>query len=83
MTTVSGTGFDARQLTQGLYTDGIVSLKGAFSRDWVARLRANIEAAFADAIARPGGAVGRGPERYYAEIHPEELDGYVDLITHP
>jgi hypothetical protein len=68
---------------RALYTDGIVAHKGAFSRDWVARMREDIEAAFEDALTRPGGAVGRGPKRYYVEIHPEQLRGFVDLVTHP
>jgi ectoine hydroxylase-related dioxygenase (phytanoyl-CoA dioxygenase family) len=66
-----------------LYTDGITALRGAFSRDWVSRMREDIEVAFADAITRPGGAVERGPHRYYVEIHPGQLRGYVDLATHP
>ncbi|MFT3775711.1 MAG: phytanoyl-CoA dioxygenase family protein [Minicystis sp.] len=36
-----------------------------------------------EALARPGGAVGRGPERYYVEIHPERLRGFVEIVTHP
>lgn len=66
-----------------LYTDGITALKGAFSREWATRMREDIEIAFADAITRPGGAVPRGPQRYYVEIHPGQLRGYVDLVTHP
>ena len=27
--------------------------------------------------------MGRGPKRYYVEIHPEEIRGFVDLATHP
>jgi hypothetical protein len=46
-------------------------------------MREDIEAAFEDAISREGGAVGRGPQRYYVEIHPEQLRGFVDLVTHP
>jgi hypothetical protein len=46
-------------------------------------MRRDIETAFAEAIARPDGAVGRGPHRYYVEIHPEQLRGFVDLVTHP
>jgi hypothetical protein len=46
-------------------------------------MRADIEVALAEALARPGGAVGRGPHRYYVEIHPEQLRGFVDLVTHP
>ncbi|MCU1399917.1 MAG: putative dioxygenase [Acidimicrobiales bacterium] len=33
-------------------------------------MRDDIEAAFAEAMARPGGAVPRGPQLYYVEIHP-------------
>ena len=40
-------------------------------------------AAFWDAIQRPGGAVGRGPRRWYVEVHPQAITGFVDLITHP
>jgi ectoine hydroxylase-related dioxygenase (phytanoyl-CoA dioxygenase family) len=71
------------EVMSGLYTDGIAALKGAFPRDWAARMRADIEAAFQEAIARPGGAVGRGPKRYYVEMHPEQLSGFVELVAHP
>ncbi|MDQ6693236.1 MAG: phytanoyl-CoA dioxygenase family protein [Chloroflexota bacterium] len=67
----------------GLYGDGIIALKGAFERSWVQKLGEEIEVLFQDALKRPGGAVGRGPKRYYVEIHPEELSGFVDLATHP
>jgi ectoine hydroxylase-related dioxygenase (phytanoyl-CoA dioxygenase family) len=66
-----------------IYQDGITALAGAFTTDWADDMRADIEAAFAEAKARPGGAVGRGPNRYYVEIHPEQLRGFVDLVTHP
>ncbi|HET9871217.1 MAG TPA: phytanoyl-CoA dioxygenase family protein [Propionibacteriaceae bacterium] len=74
---------DPRALVQALYTDGIIACKGAFSRQWAAAMREDIMACFQDAIAREGGAVGRGPKRYYVEMHPEELRGFVDLVTHP
>jgi hypothetical protein len=66
-----------------LHRDGIVGLKAAFPRDWARQMREDVEEAFAEASARPGGAVGRGPNRYYVEIHPEQLRGFVDLVTHP
>lgn len=66
-----------------LYGDGIVGFKGAFSRDWVGRLGEDVDVAFREARARPGGAVGRGPQRYYVEIHPEQLRGFADLAGHP
>ncbi len=70
-------------VARALATDGITALRGAFSRSWAERMREDIDRAFADASSRPGGAVGRGPERYYVEIHPGQLRGYVELVTHP
>jgi hypothetical protein len=75
--------YDVAQIMGGLYGDGIIGLKGAFSREWVINLRRDIDALFEDALARPGGAVGRGPNRYYVEIHPERIQGFVELASHP
>jgi ectoine hydroxylase-related dioxygenase (phytanoyl-CoA dioxygenase family) len=66
-----------------IYEEGITALRGAFSPAWADRMREDIEAAFTEANARPGGAVGRGPNRYYVEIHPEQLRGFTELVTHP
>jgi len=78
---------DARSQTAAimgsLYGDGIMGLKGAFPRDWVQEVGEDIDFLFKDALARPGGAVGRGPKRYYVEIHPERLRGFVRLVEHP
>jgi Phytanoyl-CoA dioxygenase (PhyH) len=74
---------DVSAARDAIYTDGITALRGAFPREWVTRMREDIEAAFADARTREGGAVGRGPNRYYVEIHPQQLRGFVDLVTHP
>src|SRR3954468_20545563 len=64
-----GGGFDTAAIMGGLYGDGFIGLKGAFDRGWVRDMRADIDALFAEALARPGGAVGRGPNRYYVEVH--------------
>jgi hypothetical protein len=66
-----------------IITAGISVRHRAFTIEWVAEMRDDIEAAFAEAKARPGGAVPRGPERYYVEIHPQQFRGFVDLMTHP
>jgi ectoine hydroxylase-related dioxygenase (phytanoyl-CoA dioxygenase family) len=66
-----------------LRRDGITAQRGAFTREWAQRMGEDIEVAFADARQREGGAVGRGPNRYYVEMHPEQLLGFVDLVTHP
>ena len=73
----------SRALVETLYRDGIVAEKGAFTPAWADAVREDVEAALAEALSRPDGAVGRGPDRYYVEIHPEQLRGFVDLVDHP
>lgn len=71
------------ELVQRLYTDGIIGLPGALDREWVRQLGEDVDVAFHEARSRPNGAVGRGPQRYYVEIHPEQLRGFVGLVDHP
>jgi ectoine hydroxylase-related dioxygenase (phytanoyl-CoA dioxygenase family) len=75
--------FDVEEVRHALATDGVVARKSAFPREWVERLREDIDAAFEEARAREGGAVGRGPNRWYVEVHPEVLRGFVELVDHP
>ena len=74
---------DPAAIMGGLYGDGIIGLKGAFSTQWADRMREDIEALFEDAKAVPGGVLPRGPNRFYAEVHPERVRGFVDIATHP
>jgi len=82
-TTLAGVNLDVWQDVDTLYRDGVVSKKAAFSREWVEQLREDMMTAFWEAIQRPGGAVGRGPRRWYIELHPEAISGVIDLVTHP
>ena len=66
-----------------LVRDGIVGRKGAFSRDFAEAMREDMMRAFWDAIQRPGGAIGRGPRRWYVEIHPQMFGGFAELCSHP
>src|SRR3954470_17730094 len=75
--------FDTAGIMGGLYGDGFISLKGAFERSWAQELGEDIEGLFDDALRRPGGALGRGPNRYYVEVHPERIRGFVDIVSHP
>lgn len=75
--------YDVAAVMGGIYGDGIIGWKGAFDRPWVERLRADVAVAYEDALGREGGAVGRGPKRHYVEIRPEDVAGFVDLVTHP
>lgn len=74
---------DVTETVRALHTDGIAACRGAFGTAWADRMREDIEVAFEDALARPGGAVGRGPNRYYVELHPEQLRGFADIAAHP
>ena len=75
--------YDVAAMMGGLYGDGIIALKGALPVAWADAVHEDILRLFADARARPGGAVPRGPDRYYVEVHPERLRGFVELATHP
>lgn len=75
--------FDTATIMGALYGDGFLGCKGAFERDWVARLGEDIGGLYREALERPGGAVGRGPKRHYVEIHPEDIRGFVELVSQP
>ena len=76
-------GYDFSASVEALQREGITGLKSAFSREWAETMREDMMTAFWSAIQRPGGAVGRGPRRWYVEIHPQDFSGFVDLVTHP
>lgn len=75
--------YDVAAIMGGLYGDGIMSLQKAFEPHWADRMREDIETLFAEARQIPGGALPRGPERFYVEVQPERISGFVDIATHP
>jgi len=75
--------FEPADVMGAIYGPGIAARRGAFERDWVARLADDVSALYQDALSRPGGAVGRGRNRHYIEVHPEAIRGFVDLVSHP
>jgi len=60
--------FDVAKIMVSLNGDGFIGLKAAFSRESISRLHEEITGLYKDALNRPGGAVGRGPQRHYVEI---------------
>lgn len=66
-----------------LYGDGFLGLPRAFPVPFVDELAHDLGVLDREALARPGGALPRGPARHYVEIHPERLRGFVALLTHP
>ena len=65
--------FDVAEIMGGLYGPGIIGLKGAFPREWVARMAQDIWTIWDEVKDLPGGALPRGPERFYVEVHPERI----------
>jgi len=76
-------GTEIAQDVEAVMRDGIVGHKGAFPVEMVDGIREDLEAAYTEAIDRPHGAVGRGPQRWYVEIHPEDLRAFEQIATHP
>jgi len=75
--------FDTHAHADAIARDGITALKEAFAPEWADQMREDMLTAFWAAIQRPGGAVGRGPRRWYVEVHPQDISGFVELATHP
>lgn len=78
----SGVG-ETADIMRTLYGDGVTSLRGAFSRTFADALREDIEILFDEAQSVAGGALPRGPERWYVEVQPERIRGFVEIATHP
>jgi hypothetical protein len=74
--------WEAAEIMGGLYGDGIIALKGAFSPAFADRMGEDIETLFEEARRVPGGALPRGPQRFYVEIQPERVRGFVEIVTH-
>ena len=75
--------YDVAAIMGGLYGDGIIGLKGAFAPEWADSLRADIMRLYEEAMAVEHGALPRGPQRWYVEVQPERIPGFIDIATHP
>jgi len=78
-----GAQYEPAEIMGGLYGDGIIGLKGAFSADFADTMYREIMALYEEARTVPGGALPRGPERWYVEIQPQRISGFVEIATHP
>ncbi len=75
--------YDTAEIMGCLYGPGVISLKDAFPRDWVERMAEDIWTVWGEVKDAPQGALPRGPERFYVEVHPERVRGFVDIAAHP
>ncbi len=74
--------YDVAEVMGGLYGPGIIGLKAAFGRDWVAQLAEDVWQVWDEVKDVPGGALPRGPARFYVEVHPERIGGFPDIAVH-
>jgi hypothetical protein len=80
---VEGQEHDEAAIMGGLYGDGIIACKGAFRTDFADVMYQDILTLFEQAKQVPGGALPRGPQRWYVEVQPERIRGFVEVTTHP
>lgn len=66
----------------GIYGDGIISLGNAYDVALIDAMRGSIDRLFKEAQAMEGGALPRGPQRWYVEVAPEQIDGFVEIVSH-
>jgi hypothetical protein len=75
--------YDVSAIMGGLYGDGIIGLKRAFSREFADALYEDMMRLFEEARQIEGGVLPRGPQRWYVETQPERIRGFVEIATHP
>jgi len=80
---VRGQEYDASEIMGGLYGAGIIGLKGAFSTAFADTLYEDMMRLFEEAQQVKGGALPRGPQRWYVETQPERIRGFVEIASHP
>ena len=75
--------YDLAGILGGLYGDGIIGLKDALARDLVETMHDRCLELYEEAASVPDGLMPRGPNRWYVEVQPERIDGFVDIVSHP
>jgi phytanoyl-CoA dioxygenase PhyH len=83
MTEPGLTTIDAAAVADGLAGDGIVGLPGALTPEWADRLHDDCLRLHDAASSYPTGRISRGRNRWYFAVHPEQVSGIADLLTHP
>jgi len=76
---------DFKQLSNDIYENGITSLPNILPVQWADELDEDVNLQFIRAlkIDHGAGVAFRGWSRYYMELYPELLRGFVALVTNP
>ncbi|TSB05435.1 phytanoyl-CoA dioxygenase family protein [Sphingorhabdus contaminans] len=77
------TDYDVAEIMGGIYGAGIISLVAAYDVALIDQVHRSILRLYDAARAIDGGALPRGPERWYVEVAPESIDNFVEIVSHP
>ena len=83
--TTTATGLDVEQLANEVYDKGIVGLPNILPVPWADELDEDMTLQFMKAlqVEHGEGVAFRGWNRYYIELYPERLRGFLALVTNP
>ena len=83
MSTVT-TAFDFKQLCNEIYEHGTTNLRDILPVQWADELDTDVGLQFLDALRVEGGegVAFRGWSRFYIELYPERIRGFLDLLPH-
>ena len=76
---------DFKQLTKEIYEHGMTSLPDILPVQWADELDVDVGLQFIDALKIEGGegVAFRGWSRFYIELYPERIRGFLALVMHP
>jgi hypothetical protein len=85
VTTQEAAGQHVARLIEDIYRDGIVNLPNILPVSWADQLDEDLGQQFLLALRvdKGQGVAFRGWSRYYIELYPERLRGFMDLVTNP
>lgn len=75
--------YEPADILAGIYGDGVIALVDAYDVSLIDGMRASINRLYAQARQLADGALPRGPERWYVEVAPESIDGFIEIAAHP
>lgn len=75
--------YETSEIMAGIYGDGIIALSNAYPPQLIDLMGASILTLFDAAQQMRDGTLPRGPNRYYVEVAPESIDGFLEIASHP
>ncbi len=81
----TATDLDFKQLSKDVYDNGITNLPNILPVQWADELDEDMSFLFIKAlqIENGEGVAFRGWSRFYIELYPERLRGFIELVTNP